>query len=143
MAHELGHLIEHTVSGTHEAVKKFLAYRTRGEVAVQLKKIFPTSSYGPKEFGKKDKFKEFWERILRETEFGGKPDSQLSVQELDWLSINAENKAYYTGKTYNGASEVISMSIETLYADPVAFARTDPEYFKFLVGVLRGDLRYY
>ena len=143
VAHELGHLIEHTVSGTHEAVKKFLAYRTRGESAVQLKKIFPTAGYGPNEVGKKDKFKEFWERILRETEFGGKPDSQLSVQELEWLSHNAERKAYYTGKSYNGASEVISMGIEALYADPVAFARTDPEYFKFLVGVLRGDLRYY
>ena len=143
VAHELGHLIEHTVSGSHEAVKKFLAYRTRGEAAVQLKKKFPTSGYGPEEVGKKDKFKEFWERILRETELDGKPDSQLSVQELEWLSVNAERKAYYTGKHYDGASEVISMGIEALYTDPVAFARTDPEYFKFLVGVLRGDLRYY
>jgi hypothetical protein len=143
VAHELGHLIEHTVSGSHEAVKKFLAYRTKGESAVQLKKIFPSSGYGPKEFGKKDKFKDFWERILRETELDGKPDSQLSVQELDWLSIAAENNAYYTGKTYNKASEVISMGIQALFDDPVSFARTDPEYFKFLVGVLRGDLRYY
>ena len=143
VVHELGHLIEKTMSGTHGAVKKFLAYRTRGEAAVQLKKKFPTAGYGPEEVGKKDKFKDFWERILRETKYNGRPDSQLSVQELDWLSLNAENKAYYTGKSYKGASEVISMGMEALYTDPVAFARTDPEYFKFLVGVLRGDLRYY
>jgi hypothetical protein len=143
VAHELGHLIEHTVSGTHEAVKKFLAYRTRGESAVQLKKIFPSFGYGPKEFGGKDKFKALWERMARNERYGGKPDSQLTLEQLQRLEQQANNSAYYTGKTYDGASEVISMGIEALFQDPVAFARTDPEYFKFLVGVLRGDLRYY
>ena len=32
------------------------------------------------------------------------------------------------------------MGMEQLYKDPINFAEDDPEYFKFIVGVLRGDI---
>ena len=47
------------------------------------------------------------------------------------------------GREYKNASEIVSMGLQLLFEDPVSFARYDREYFKFIVGILRGDLRYY
>lgn len=44
------------------------------------------------------------------------------------------------GKYYKGHTEIISMGLELLYDDPIGFAERDPEYFKFLTGILNGDL---
>ena len=46
----------------------------------------------------------------------------------------------YTGKLYTGPrdSEVLSMGIQKLYEDPIAFATGDPHHFKFVVNTLRG-----
>lgn len=53
-----------------------------------------------------------------------------------------EANAYYVGKDYGtDASEVLSMGLETLYRDPIGFARKDPEYFKFVMGICDGSLR--
>lgn len=47
--------------------------------------------------------------------------------------------ARYVGKHYKSEdTEVVSMGLEKLFDDPVNFARYDPEYFKFVVGVLDG-----
>ena len=39
------------------------------------------------------------------------------------------------------AREILSMGVELLYADPVGFAERDPEYFKFILGLLDGSIR--
>jgi hypothetical protein len=39
---------------------------------------------------------------------------------------------------YRYATEVVSMGVEYLYADPAKFARDDPEHFRFIVNLLRG-----
>lgn len=47
----------------------------------------------------------------------------------------------YTGKVYPASwncSEVVSMGVQHLYEDPLAFARQDPEFFDFIVNLLRG-----
>jgi len=45
----------------------------------------------------------------------------------------------YIGKDYGGqATEVISMGVEHLYAEPERLAREDPDYFDFMLRVLRG-----
>ena len=55
--------------------------------------------------------------------------------------MRASVAAGYVGKTYaNNSTEVFSMGMEQLYKDPISFAEDDPEYFKFIVGVLRGDI---
>lgn len=55
--------------------------------------------------------------------------------------VRASVAAGYVGKTYaNNRTEVFSMGMEQLYKDPINFAEDDPEYFKFIVGVLRGDI---
>ena len=46
----------------------------------------------------------------------------------------------YSGVVYNkkAESEILSMSMGYLYDDPVHFAETDPELFKFAINILRG-----
>ena len=48
----------------------------------------------------------------------------------------------YTGKVYSdlGTSEVISMGVQYLHEDPVAFAKNDPSHFNFVIAFLRGEL---
>jgi len=47
----------------------------------------------------------------------------------------------YMGKDYEGrATELISMGVEYLNKDPLTLARRDPEYFDWLVDVLRGHV---
>lgn len=48
----------------------------------------------------------------------------------------------YTGKYYSHAksSEVLSMGIQNLHADPVKFAKESPDHFNFTVASLRGLL---
>lgn len=50
--------------------------------------------------------------------------------------------ARYVGKHYSGTgdTEIISMGVEKMFSKPVEFARDDPEYFKFIVGVLDGSV---
>jgi hypothetical protein len=144
VVHELGHLIESNVSGVHEAAMKFLRYRTRGEAPSQLKKLFPNYAYDDWETGKKDKFENIFKDYYRRVFLGGKPDRDLTTEQLQKMKTYSLSKGFYTGKEYSHpSSEVISMGVEFLYLDPVTFARADPEYFKFIVGILRGDLRYY
>jgi hypothetical protein len=48
---------------------------------------------------------------------------------------------HYCGKYYkDGATEIISMGLEKMYKDPIAFLDKDPEYFEFIVKVMWGDL---
>lgn len=50
----------------------------------------------------------------------------------------------YMGKVYTDrtgqpyATEILSMGLEYLYAEPERFAREDPEYFRWVYGVVRG-----
>ena len=47
----------------------------------------------------------------------------------------------YMGKIYSqGATEIVSMGMEFLFADPVKLAKEDPEYFDFMIDLLRGIL---
>lgn len=49
----------------------------------------------------------------------------------------------YMGKVYIrggqiDATEIVSMGLEYLYTDPVNFAKTDPDYFDFIIELIRG-----
>lgn len=49
---------------------------------------------------------------------------------------------WYVGKHYpSGDTEILSMGLEKLYDSPLDFAEKDPEFFKFLLGILDGSLR--
>jgi hypothetical protein len=116
-AHELGHALEDRVragEGTlKDRAREFLAYRVGAEPPMPLNEVLPTAGYGPDERGRKDGF---------DRAFG--------------------DNGWYVGKDYaHGSTEITSMGLQKLYEDPAGFAKADPEYFKFMVGVLRGTLR--
>lgn len=58
----------------------------------------------------------------------------------DFAKLFGNVGAAYTGRFYHDGTEIISMGVQRLNEDPVQFAKVDPEYFKFIVGILRGDL---
>lgn len=111
--HEMGHGIEYRMPGAQTAAQRFLKHRVKDEPLRKLKEV-AGSGFGDWEEGRKDKFEEA---------FG-------------------PHDAWYVGKKENGAAtEVVSMGIEKLYDDPAGFAKKDPEYCAFIVGILDGSLR--
>jgi hypothetical protein len=57
-------------------------------------------------------------------------------------NVYDELSAYYVGKDYGqGATEIVSMGLELLYNNPILFAKKDPEYLKYILGILDGSLR--
>lgn len=118
IVHEFGHAMDaRMLTGKRSALDssmEFLRYRVGDEKPVKLKDIFPECDYKDHEYGRKDKFTEA---------FG-------------------LHHAYYVGKDYGSdGAEIISMGVEKLYEDPIGFAKADPEYFKFILGILDGSLR--
>lgn len=109
--HEIGHMIENRKPGVRELATEFLKRRVGDEEPKSLKELFPDSKYDPWEKGRKDNF----DRVLH------------------------GSHAYYAGKSYSsGDTEVVSMGLEQLYRDPVRFAEKDPDYFAFMIHVLKS-----
>lgn len=114
IAHEIGHGIEQQHTNAKKAANAFHKHRVKGEQPQRLKDLFPDSGYGASEKGVKD----------------------------DWEKLFGEQKAYYVGKLYpfSQQTEIISMGLEALWNDPVKMAKLDPEFFKFIVGILDGTI---
>jgi len=47
---------------------------------------------------------------------------------------------HYMGKSYPKDTEILAMGFEQLYATPAKLLKKDPEYFWFMVGILRGRI---
>ncbi len=111
-AHELGHHVEFTAPGAVDLANEFLDHRAAGETPRPLADMGLTQDETAT--GVKDHF----DRV-----FGPKA-------------------AYYVGRRYDNTrgTELTAMGVEALYDDPVAFAKRDPEYFAFVIGILSGDL---
>jgi len=113
--HEWGHQIEYHVPGVESVSNEFLRHRVGNETLVRLRDMFPDAGYRDDEFGRGDEFgKAFGER-----------------------------SKWYVGKDYggNGTTEIVAMGLEQLCLDPIEFAINDPEFFKFILGILDGSLR--
>lgn len=112
-AHELGHFLE-TLGNNGKNGKGFLYYRTEGYGPT--KSLFPLGpNFQRDEIYWDDKFTDAFKSKVR---------------------------AAYAGKFYPGDvhSEIISMGLELLFANPIAFALSDPEYFRFIIGIIKGLL---
>lgn len=107
--HETGHAFEKFNVEILKAANEFLRHRCGSEQPVALSKIYPRHGFGRDEIARPDKF-----------------------------------TSAYVGKVYGPignqtSTEVISMGLEQLYAEPYKFATEDPEYFEFIISVLRGE----
>jgi len=75
-------------------------------------------------------------------------DRRTSGEKANWLGdsyakteVSRSDKFPhpYSGKDYQRKStEIVSMGLEHLYANPLQFARKDPDYFTFMVDLVRG-----
>lgn len=113
IGHEIGHALENQLPGAHAAVLAFAQHRFGDEPLQSLADLFPWDGYKSSETGRKDKF----------------------------AALFGERSAYYVGKPYRDNSEVLSMGLQALLTDPGLMATVDPEFAKFTIGLLRGDLR--
>lgn len=120
VAHELGHCIEYTPEAAKLA-SDFRARRTAGEQEVSFRSKFG-QRYEPEE--------------------RGSPDDFVKAHLAAGYDANtATERAHYTGKRYtSGSTEVVSMGVELLKHDPATFARSDPEWFNLVTGVMTGRL---
>lgn len=113
--HELGHRLEDEIPNAKKLANEFRSMRIAraGTKDVKMADFCPDCGYGPDEVGNPD----------------------------DWEKLFGAKHARYVGKSYkSGSTEVISMGLEKLFEDPVNMAKVDPEYFDFIVGILRGEL---
>ncbi len=123
--HEIAHHVEHYGgrSGMAKASEAFIDARVKaaGTKDVNLSQKFPSWGFKSWEVGNEDSFR----NVFKDRDDG-------------------EVYAHYTGKKYkrfggnSDATELISMGVERLYRNPVTFAKQDPEYFKFILGVMKG-----
>ena len=106
--HEFGHHIEYTGHRVMREAVGFYEIRTEGEALRRLSEVSEGLAYRADEVTKVDKF-------------------------ID----------PYMGKFYGDGddiycTELVSMGIEMLYRDPVRLAREDPEYFEWIVNIVKG-----
>jgi hypothetical protein len=118
IVHELGHAIEHQVPNVGDLAQEFLDYRVGDEQSIFLCRRFPDQGFDGTEKGREDKF----------------------------AAAFGEVNAYYAGKEYRAgkqtyATEILAMGMEMFMSDPVHFARADPEFAGFIMGVMRGVIR--
>jgi SPP1 gp7 family putative phage head morphogenesis protein len=125
IAHEMAHVLEdHSQRAGQEkdiaTLFRELRVDRAGTPTKTMNEFMQGAGYHPSETGNEDEFGKFFK-------YG--------------------SSKYYCGKDYTGIynskngtvpTEIISMGVEALYANGPRFARDDPEYFKFIVGFLRG-----
>lgn len=92
-------------------------------------------------------YRKYVKRFLHDRIGDEKPISLREIHRAygeDEIAYRDRFKSPYIGKIYLygdfESSEVISMGVQYLYQDPVAFANDDPEYFDFIVSYLRRAL---
>jgi hypothetical protein len=128
--HEFGHEIEHGNKEVRQLAEDFLAKRVGTVQSESLAERFPVFAYTPDERGSPDDFAKAHEAV------GHSKDESLRL-------------AYYVGKDYTGTygqtqyktpTEIISMGMELMHKDAVAFAKADPEWFDLVAGVATGRL---
>jgi SPP1 gp7 family putative phage head morphogenesis protein len=109
--HELMHSLEYADSEVSQATKAFLLERAGGpgSITTPLSKLTGNSNYGADERAFEDKW-------------------------------HANGGDHYMGKNYghsSPATELLTMGVERLWKNPLEFLRNDPEYFEFIVKLLK------
>jgi len=127
-AHELGHVLENTIPDLRSAAVAFQRQRCDPADERKMADVFPSRGYAETETSNKDNFDKAASAVYGAGEY-------------------SESVAHYTGKVYRDtpdsephATEIISTGMQMLYDNPAKFAKADPEYFDFMVGVVSGHV---
>lgn len=127
IVHEMGHHIESQAAGVNRRTAEFVKYRVTkaGTPTVNLQKRFKGYGFKKWETGNEDDFWRLWST--------GDPKNPVRME---------TSSAFYVGKEYDsGHTELLSMGVQQLYWDAANFAQRDPEWFRFMIGVLQGVIR--
>jgi phage portal protein BeeE len=127
IVHEMGHHVESQAPGVNKRTAAFVKYRVNkaGTKNVGLRKEFKGHGFDAWEVGNEDEFWRLWAT--------GDPENPVRQK---------VSSAFYVGKEYDsGHTELMSMGVQELYRDAANFARRDPEWFRFMIGVLQGVIR--
>lgn len=123
--HEMGHWLEHKNPRIMVAANAFLDSRTKGEVALSLRRLTGNRGYRGNEVSKKDRFID---------PYMGKIYPSLSAQKL-------QQYGYPAGQVLR-PTEITSMGLESMFSNPLEFAKQDPEYFDFVWDVIMSGGEY-
>lgn len=111
--HEFGHALDE-YGDVNELTKGFLAKRVGKERPRTMNEIEGTTVYDNGEIGRPGTFAPAFDGDV--------------------------GKAAYTGSHYVGSTEVLSMGLEQLVRRPDVIVEKDPEYTRFVIGILDGSL---
>lgn len=132
IVHELGHWLEDAIPAIHEQAVAFLVRRTKGQKTQSMNDIAKIEGkgggYKRDERATKDGFLEGytgkWYTLPKTGAYAkfGPYDAKTPEQLTKWVQ--------YT--------EVVSMGLQKMYEDPVAFQSSDPDFFDFIYNLARG-----
>ena len=137
VVHELGHIYESGDPSIRDAAVAFHRHRCDESQNVKMSEVVKDAGYKDSEVGNTDDFRKAVEAVYKSGEY-----DDPNIAESRVKSTSA-----YLGKTYKDASgetkatELISIGLELMHHNPSAFAKADPEYFDFMVGVVSGKIR--
>lgn len=110
VVHEISHHLETENPAIYQACKDFRKNRTQGESLQKLSVLTGNPDYADHE----------------------------EAYEDEWVKRGGH---HYMGKSYarwgGQATEILTMGMERLFSSPVEFLKNDPEYFRFLIGLLQ------
>ena len=148
-----------------EAAEEFLNLITEGRLSFQVPTYWTTEARSYEKFGKIHLHtKAIAPTIIHEvghaieSQNGGRLAALSKAFAMDSIEAHGETPEHlgynylaneigakngfmdtYTGKFYDSyASEVLSMGVQQLYINPLYFARTSPEHFKYTIAALKG-----
>ena len=132
VVHEIGHIWEYSDDLVHRHAVGFLVKRSTGLPIKTLKALSGGEGYSDNEWATDDKFDEVYSGKWY-TNGPKSPEAQAQLRkEL------ANKPDLYLSRVVD-ATEIVSMGLERMYRDPVAFAKADPEYFDFIWNLQRRN----
>jgi len=136
--HELGHVYESADPNIRGAAVAFYRHRCDESQNVKMGDVSPAGGFADEEVGNADDFRKVVDAVYKQTD---------SYEDADLNESRNKRRSAYLGKVYKNkdgevrATELISIGLELMHHNPGAFAKTDPEYFDFMLGVVSGKIR--
>jgi len=135
--HELGHVYESADPNIRAAAVAFYRHRCDESQDVKMSDLSPSAGYADTEVGNTDDFRKVVDAVYETSD---------PYEDADLNESRNKSRSAYLGKVYKNkdgevrATELVSIGLELMHHNPAAFAKTDPEYFDFMLGVVSGKI---